>query len=435
MGTKKVTSIAVGDMFITRKVAEKGYPGFGEISDLIGRHDVAFANLEMTFHNQEGWPAAESGGTWAMTEPDKLDDVKRFGFNLFNTANNHSGDYGQEGVMATIRHLRERGMIFSGSGANLQEASRPCYLETPDYRVALISVSSSFSDASRAGGQSGEMAGRPGLNPLRYSMRYHVDPENFAKVKELAAITRVNMDKDESIALGYSAPYEEGIYPFGSAGNFVLDTKNFIESVPNAQDMKRITDQIREAKRQADLVYVSLHAHEHDDPDTSIPAQFIETFAHQVIDAGADVMIGHGPHELRGIEIYKGKVILYSLGNFVFQTETVSLQPYDAVYNKHLPLDMPVGAYMSERSKNGTAGYGVMKNIWRSVMAGWTVEDGRITEVELYPVSLGLKAVRPQKGWPVLSHDQDTLSYLAHLSEPYGTSIRIRDGVGTIEVN
>ena len=64
----------------------------------------------MTFHNQEGYPAAVSGGTWAMMEPEALDDVKRFGFNLYNTANNHSGDYGQEGVLATIRHLKERDM-------------------------------------------------------------------------------------------------------------------------------------------------------------------------------------------------------------------------------------------------------------------------------------------------------------------------------------
>ena len=54
-------------------------------------------------------------------------------------------------------------------------------------------------------------------------------------------------------------------------------------------------------------------------------------------------MIGHGPHELRGIELYHGGLILYSLGNFLFETETVELQPYDAYVNKKMPLDTKVG--------------------------------------------------------------------------------------------
>jgi|GEM_PF-2689290 len=71
----KVSFIASGDSFITRHVADCGYPGFDEIRDLIKSHDVSFANLEMTFHRQEGYPAATSGGTWAMTDPTMLDDM------------------------------------------------------------------------------------------------------------------------------------------------------------------------------------------------------------------------------------------------------------------------------------------------------------------------------------------------------------------------
>lgn len=89
--------IATGDMFITRRIPREGYEGFEQVRDCIMGHDVKFSNLEMTFHRQEGYPAAVSGGTWAMMAPEALDDVQRFGFNLYNTANNHSGDYGQEG--------------------------------------------------------------------------------------------------------------------------------------------------------------------------------------------------------------------------------------------------------------------------------------------------------------------------------------------------
>ena len=85
MSEKALRVVATGDMFITRRIAEDGYEGFEELSDCIKEHDVKFSNLEMTFHNQEGYPAAVSGGTWAMMEPEALDDVKRFGFNLYNT--------------------------------------------------------------------------------------------------------------------------------------------------------------------------------------------------------------------------------------------------------------------------------------------------------------------------------------------------------------
>ena len=434
MENKTLKVIATGDMFITRRIAKEGYEGFDQIRDCIMAHDVKFSNLEMTFHRQEGYPAAVSGGTWAMMDPEALDDVQRFGFNLYNTANNHSGDYGQEGVLATIRHLRERDMVFSGTGSNLGEASRACYLETRKARVALISVSSSFHEAARAGGQSHEMGGRPGLNPLRFQTRYHVDRDHYEMVKELVRLTKINAEKEFSIKNGYSNPFEEGTLPFGQAGTFILDENNWTESVPNPEDMKRITEEIAEARRQADVVFVSFHGHECDGEDTTAPAMFLETFSRSCIDAGADVIIGHGPHELRGIEIYKGKVIFYSLGNFLFETETVSLQPYDAYINRKLPLDTKVGTYMDDRSKNGTVGYGVLENIWRAVMAGWTMEDQKVTQVQLYPISLGINDKRPRKGEPRMIGDEKVLEYLQQLSAPYGTRIRIQDGVGYIDL-
>ena len=147
----KTTFLATGDVFITRRLPEEGYEGFDELSACIKGHDVAFTNLEMTFHNCEGYPNAVSGGTWAMTSPMMLDDVQRFGFNIYNTANNHSCDYSHGGVLATIKHLQERNMIFSGTGATLGEASKPCYLETKHNRVALI--------ACNAGNRKGHAAG------------------------------------------------------------------------------------------------------------------------------------------------------------------------------------------------------------------------------------------------------------------------------------
>ena len=434
METNRLSFIATGDIFITRHIANEGYEGFDELQACIRSHDVRFTNLEMTFHNQEGCPAAESGGTWAMTDPEMLDDVKRLGFNLFNTANNHSGDYSEGGVLATIRHLRERGMIFSGTGRNLAEASRACYLETRGNRVALISTSATFSPASRAGGQTDEMQGRPGLNPLRHKTYYHVDKEHFQMAKELADLTCINADRMYSIRTGYLNPYPDGVQPFGNEAMFLLDDHNWIESVPHEQDLKRITDEVCEAKRQADVVLVSFHAHEYDETDTTVPAKFLELFSRACIDAGADAVIGHGPHELRGIEIYREKPIFYSVGNFLFETDTVALQPYDAYVNKELPVTTRVGSYMDDRSQNGKVGFGTLSEIWNAVMPSWTMENGRLSEIRLYPVELNQHAKRPQRGLPYMNRSEETLRYLSRLCKPYGTEIEIRDGVGYVRL-
>ena len=180
--------------------------------------------------------------------------------------------------------------------------------------------------------------GRPGLNPLRFETVYHVTQEYYDQVAGLAALTKVNASMENSVKNGYKNPPPEGTFLFGKY-KFKLDETNWIESIPNETDMARIEGEIREAGKQADVVLVSIHAHETDAGDTKVPAMFLETFARRCVDAGADVIIGHGPHELRGIEIYKGKPIFYSLGNFLFETETVDLQPYDAYLNKKLPVD------------------------------------------------------------------------------------------------
>ena len=429
----KTNFLATGDVFITRRLPREGYEGFEALRSCIERHDVAFTNLEMTFHNCEGYPNAVSGGTWAMTDPVMLDDVRRYGFNIYNTANNHSCDYSHGGVLATVKHLKERNMIFSGTGATLGEAAKPCYLETKNARVALISCSSSLQESAIAGAQSADLPGRPGLNPMRSQQVYHLDKEHFAMAKELAAVSGVNIAQERRIRNGYASPFPEGKLPFGSL-RFVEDERCFVETLPHKQDMARIEAEIREARRQADVVLVSIHSHESTGLETNVPTEFLETFSRNCIDAGAHAVLGHGPHELRGIEIYKGGVIFYSLGNFIFETETVEFQPADAYMNKNMPLDTKVGAYMDARSKNGTQGYCVQEWIWKSVMAGFTMDGGRITQVQLHPIDLGQHKVRGQKGKPVLSGDENTLTYLAGLSEPYGTKVRIENGTGYIDL-
>ena len=181
-----VRIIAAGDSFITRRLPEKGYEGFEELAGLIRTFDAAFVNLESTFQWHEGTPAATSGGTWAMSPPETLDDIRRFGFNLFNTANNHTGDYSQDGVLATLRHLEERQMVYAGTGRNLTDATRAAMLETPKGRVAMVGVTATFAPEAAAGTQGPDVKGRPGLNPLRFKRIHHVNAQHFIEQHGLA---------------------------------------------------------------------------------------------------------------------------------------------------------------------------------------------------------------------------------------------------------
>ena len=85
-------------------------------------------------------------------------------------------------------------------------------------------------------------------------------------------------------------------------------------------DEREVLKSIRAAKQLSDFVIVTIHAHEPGNWSQE-PADFLPRLAHAAIDAGADEFIGHGPHQIRGIEIYNGKPIFYSLGNFIFQLD------------------------------------------------------------------------------------------------------------------
>src|SRR5215211_6973511 len=89
----------------------------------------------------------------------------------------------------------------------------------------------------------------------------------------------------------------------------------------NEEDVAEVAAVVRNAAALSDYVIISIHAHE--GGGGTAPAEFVTNFAHAMIDAGAAVFVGHGPHYLRGIEVYRGKPIFYSLGDFIFQNETL----------------------------------------------------------------------------------------------------------------
>ena len=123
--------------------AEDADPPGAPLEDgIIGGQSLVFLEGPVR-HWHEGTPGI-TRGTFMTTPPDLIDDLKWLGVNLVSCANNHAFDYGEGGVMATVRHLENANLSHAGSGANLAQARAPGYLDTAHGRIGLVSAAATF---------------------------------------------------------------------------------------------------------------------------------------------------------------------------------------------------------------------------------------------------------------------------------------------------
>ena len=317
----KFKCTATGDSMISRRLPAEGeYAGFSEVRDFIMQGDFRYGNLETTVHNFECYGGANSGGSWLCSPPGVIDDLRKFGMNVLCTANNHVLDYGHGGLVRTIEYLEEKEMAFAGTGRNLSDASRPVYIDTVSGRYALIACTMTFNPEGMAGEQTASLPGRPGVNGIRVTKKYRVPKEELAHLKRIADSLSLNASNAIIRAEGYLPQLKEGEQPFAQM-MFEAADKAEVVSIINDTDMKRITDAIAEARFMADYVVIAMHNHQIDGTIKESVDKVSTEFSYKCIDAGADAIIGTGPHLLRPVEIYKGKPIFYCLGDFINQLD------------------------------------------------------------------------------------------------------------------
>ena len=415
-----------GDAIISRKLSVYKEPAFLKMVNLLRGADAAFANLEMLFHDYESYPAHQGGGTYMRADPQMAQELSWAGFDLLSLANNHAGDYGVEGMRQTIKHVDQAGMIYAGVGESLTEAREAKYMETANGRIAFIACSASFPDHIRAGKSRGDMPSRPGINPLRSRTTQVISPEQMQEL--------VNIGKSTG---NISETYQAGNRLRLWGQTFELGDKPHIKTEPSQEDLEEIATIVRNAKQMSDIAILSLHTHQRKG-NNSVSADFIETFAHAMIDAGADVVVGHGPHTLRGIEIYKGKPIFYSLNNFMFQNETLLRLPNENYKNYNMGVDKHLGDYNARRSRNGTAGFPARASVWESVIAVPAWKKGQLESIAIYPITLGFGTPVQVRGRPMLASEElgkKIIEDLNNLSKPYGTEIEWKEGIGIIKLS
>lgn len=437
--SRSVRMLLTGDTMLSRRLTPFKEPDYQALVDLVRQADVSFTNLESTVRDRhEGAPVFQQG-TPMTTSPASLDDLRWMGFDILSMANNHASDYGVGGMLASIAHLRRADYPFAGIGANLAEARAPGYADVAAGRVGLVAGNAFFSSpGSQAGDQRRDSPGRPGINPIGFSTSYTVDDDTLRALQRASRELGFSQDRARHRALFFSEsemPKDRDDRVAFLGHNFERGNAFAVTTRVNPTDADGILQSIREARRQADWVIFSFHYHELGDrgrldarklTEMQEPASFVVELSRAAIDAGADAVVGHGPHLTLGVEVYKSRPILYSLGNFVLQNDSIEVVPAESYARFGLGPDAGPADFLDARTGNDTRGFPASREYWESVVAQVDFAEGRLEAVRLIPIDLGFGRPRPQRGRPVLARGEAAaaaISRVTQLSRIYGTAV------------
>ena len=230
----------------------------------IKKADILFGQLEANL-SEKGEPQTHSTKTISIPS-ERVSGLTYAGFDVMSFASNHTLDRGTEALFETINTLTENNIPIIGVGRNIDEARKPLILERKGTRVGFLAYASVFPKGYEA------KANKAGLAPVRVSTFYE------------------QIDSQPA-------------------------TPPRIISFANKDDLAAMVDDIKKLRPQVDILIMSIHWGIHFVP--GMIAMYQKEIGYAAIDAGVDLILGHHAHILKGIEVYKGKVIFYSLCNFV----------------------------------------------------------------------------------------------------------------------
>ena len=241
---------------------------FDQCRSTLKQADLVFAQLEPCLSNR-GTPAPQA--RLAMrTDPVAAQAIKAAGIDVVSWASNHCMDWGRDAFADTLHNLAENKIAMVGAGQTIQLARQPYIKIINDNRIAMLAYCSILPQGYWA------TEDCPGCAPMR------------------AVTVNEQIEHDQP-----GTPMRQHTFP-------------------QREDMLALLADIQSVKKQADVVLVSFHWGLH-----FIPVQiadYQQQIAHAAIDAGADIIVGHHPHILKGIEIYRDAPIFYSLGNFAIES-------------------------------------------------------------------------------------------------------------------
>jgi poly-gamma-glutamate capsule biosynthesis protein CapA/YwtB (metallophosphatase superfamily) len=320
-----LTVCAVGDVMVNR---EEPTTAFELARPVFDAADVTFGNCESTYAEQGSRNPAARGEVRA--HPNNVEGLRDAGFDVMSFANNHHLDAGYDAFLRTLDVLHEHGIATCGAGPDLATAREPAIVERNGTLLAFLGYSSILFPGYEASSKA------PGCAPLRVHTYYR----------------QIEIE-------------QPGSHPH-------------IATVPDEGDVRALKEDIENAKRQADIVVFTPHWGIHFTP--VVVAPYERELARIAIEAGADIVLGHHQHILKGVDVYAGKFIFHGLGNFVMDVHMeahagrASLQEMQDQYPEYA---------VSYRSDYPTYPFHPLAR--RTVIARFTVEGKRITRVGFVP--------------------------------------------------
>jgi hypothetical protein len=247
---------------------------FARVQEIFQSADVRFSNLECCLYTPPGGHSVENEGFFADPEIGGA-VLTSAGIDAVGLANNVN--YGDAAIVASIAHLDRIGIAHCGAGTDRAAARRPAVVHSRGLRVGFLQRSSVYWPTNHEATER-----TPGIAVIRAHTAYQVPMH-----KTRPEIPPLNRPGIPPTVLTWADPsYLRGL----------------------AADIAAL-------RAEADFVVVSCHWGLWKEVLT-----YMSDIAHAAIDAGADVVIGHGPHHFLPIEVYRGKPIFYGLGSFCFHT-------------------------------------------------------------------------------------------------------------------
>lgn len=364
---KTVTLTAVGDVAPIRSLAPQN--AHAEVWKRLGAADLSMINLEVPLTTR---PFGSIKAFNIKAEPAVAKSLRALGVDHASIANNHTVDFGQEGLMETIDALNDAQIAFCGGGANLDEAVRVDIGTYGGLKIGCIGLCSALPVGY------GATQGAPGVGPLRVETRFFIDHVTLSECP--------------------------GMSPW-------------IETSVVQGDLDKVLAVIAEARSKVDFLVVQLHwgvPHGWGPTYRGPLADYQRPVAHALIDAGVDLIVGHHPHVFHGVEKYGKGVIAYSLGHFLFH-----------VFGNTAKLELTASypPYSTESLRTGEG-----KD---TLLLEADIADGQLAEVRFIPAGLD-EVGEPY----ILTGDEAgrVIARLQALSKPLDTVLDFVNGEGVLRM-
>jgi len=278
-----VTLLLLGDINIEKRANPAD--AFQNVSSTLNNADLVYGNLEGLMVKSAGPDKDIPDKTgWIHVGPEAVQALKSGNIRVVGLANNVA--YGPDNMLKNIAVLDANAIAHTGAGSDVEEAHKPAILEVKGLKLGFLQYTAKW----YAQDQQIAAAGRPGVARILSLDGASLDLSDLKRMRE--DIRRLRPRVDILVVSGHN---RDGM-------GRPLPAEMAAETRPKT------------AAREEDPS--SLYSPIPLGPQFSQTEQYQKVLAHEAIDAGADTVFGHGSHVLQGVEIYKGRPVLYCLGNF-----------------------------------------------------------------------------------------------------------------------